>query len=118
MTTIVEQMTMTTPQPIMAKQYLHPHDTTVGSAERLAGRVLQVLGSSGSIVVDFSGIRGISSSYFNVLFRVVGESVGIGRMSQDLVLHYESDTQREIGTRSWDAVISLLRTQVDTDEVS
>lgn len=109
MTTILEQMTMTTPQPILAKQFLLPRDTTVESAARLATRVLQDLGTSGVVIVDFTELRGISSSYFNVLFRTVGEHVGINRMVNDLELRYESEAQRVIGDRSRDAVIKLLQ---------
>ncbi len=100
---------MTTPQPILAKQFLLPRDTTVESAARLAVRVLQDLGTSGVVIVDFAELRGISSSYFNILFRTVGEHVGIDRMLKDLDLRYESEAQRVIGDRSRDAVVKLLR---------
>ncbi len=109
MTTILEQMPMTAPQTIMAKQLLLPRDTTVESAARLAERVLQVLAASGTVIIDFTGIRGVSSSYFNVIFRTVGEDVGVDRMSRAVDLRYGSDAQKTIGDRSWDAVIEFLQ---------
>lgn len=108
MTTTVETVTMSASQTILAKQLLLPRDTATDAAARVAARVVEVLGASNAAIVDFHGLRGVASSYFNALFRLVGEAVGVDRMESGLTRRYESDAQKVIGERSWAAVLSLL----------
>jgi len=118
MMTISEQTRMTAPQPILARQYLLPRDTSVDSATRVAERVIQSINATGGAVVDFAGVGGVSSTYFNTLFRIVGEAVGVDRMATGLTRRCESAAQRHIADRSWEAVLELLRGKDRDNEVA
>lgn len=118
MTSIHERADMTSPQPIVAKQLLLPRDTATDAAARVAARVVDAFRSSETVTVDFQGLRGVASSYFNTLFRTVGEAIGCKRMQEGLSLRYESDAQRAIGDRSWTAVLAMLENPDPGHEVA
>lgn len=85
---------------IEAKDFIRESRPVVECAADLSHEVVRQLRAGASVVVSVHGVRGVSSSFFNVLLKEVGAELGgnfgSGRFDVDL----ETATQRMIYERS------------------
>ena len=91
---------------IRATNFFQPDDPTVLSAERFAAAIVtQLNGGEDGVSLDFSGMRGVASSYFNVLFGDIISAVGAQVFEQRVKLYFETPTQKLVANRSREAVL-------------
>lgn len=90
---------------IVATDYVDPDGSVVKSGLRLADAVLCALGEAESVIVSLAGLRGASSSYFNVFLRRIYEAAGRDVLDSGITLEFASALQREIYDRSRQAVM-------------
>ena len=92
-----------------ATNYIDPAGSVVASASLLAEAIIIDLAHGASVEVDLSGLRSVSSSYFNTLLSRVADRCGIGAIQDRLALRFSSHAQRAIFDRSYQAVLSKFR---------
>jgi len=91
---------------IRAIEYAQTGESVVETATRVASDVVALLGRDSSAVrLDFAGMRGTPSSYFNVLFGQIVEAVGSQEFESRVELVFETPTQKLVATRSREAVL-------------
>lgn len=87
---------------IEARQFVDPSGRIVESATRLADEVARQLALHDVVAIDFRGMRGLSSSYFNVLIqRVVHETTPTEFLRRIQPL-FDSSPQQQVFNRSLD----------------
>jgi hypothetical protein len=92
---------------IQASQFLDPRGSFVDSAQRLANHVVDLLKQKKEerVEISFAGLRGLPSSYFNVLLQSIIQA-GFREMLDDSIkFQLESDAQRLVYGRSRNAVL-------------
>jgi len=89
---------------LSALNHLDSEGSVVRSGIALAEAVLDALNTNGRVVVSFAGLRGASSSYFNVLLRRIQEGCGLAEIGDHIVLEFGSSIQEMIYQRSLDAI--------------
>lgn len=97
-------MLVTMTETITARGFVDPAGTVVAGAEALAVGVLTALESSSVVHVDLQGLRGVPSSFFNVLLLAVAGRFGVGALGKRLVFRFDNDAQLRIYGRSLEAV--------------
>lgn len=85
-------------------QFVAPDRGVVDSAKQLAGMVINALNSSPKVIVSLSGIRGLSSSFFNTLLSDVASVHGVSSLYDRLDFAFDSNAQKMIFDRSFAAV--------------
>ena len=93
---------------LKALDFSAPNRAVVDAARLLAGAAVADLDRAECVEIDFTGLRGVSSSYFNVLFGDVVRALGPTALRTRLVCHYETKGQAELAGRSLAAVIDAL----------
>lgn len=93
---------------LKALDFFSPSRAVVESARLLAQAAIADLDRFESVEVDFSGLRGISSSYFNAFFGDVGRVLGSTVLRTRLHCRYETKGQGDLAGRSLDAVLRSL----------
>jgi hypothetical protein len=93
------------PIVIQATDYIDPADSVVKSAALLADAVVVDLQRGGAVTIDLSGIRSLSSSYFNTLLSRVADQCGVEAIRDRLQINCPSPAQKAIFDRSYQAVL-------------
>lgn len=89
-----------------ATNYIDPAGSVVASASLLADTIIIDLAHGASVEIDLSGLRSVSSSYFNTLLFRVADRCGAGAIQDRLTLRFSSQAQRAIFDRSFQAVLA------------
>lgn len=86
-----------------AKDFIDTDASVVQSAASIAAEASRLLATGDDVVISVHGVRGVSSSFFNVILsavaQVVRDHVNTGRFSVET----ETATQKFIYQRSFDA---------------
>jgi hypothetical protein len=83
--------------------FIKPDRPVVESAELIAAEASRLLSSGASVILSVRGVRGVSSSFFNVILSAVAESLGNDFSESRFEVDTETATQRMVLQRSWDA---------------
>jgi hypothetical protein len=86
---------------INSNDYIGSHANVTESAALIANEATRQLKAGARVVVSVKGVRGVSSSFFNVIFAAVSDVLG-GNPDRFSVAT-DTATQRMIFQRSWDA---------------
>ena len=89
---------------IEAKNFLDPNGGIVQSASLLADEVIRQLKQTDVVRIDFRDVRGLTSSYFNVLLQRVLAETTQQAFSQRIQLHFDSIAQQQVFDRSMESV--------------
>lgn len=89
---------------IQAVNHLTPDGSVVDSARALATEIAGQVKAGASVTVDFRGIRGATTSYFNMLLRDLLQSLGHTTLEQRVAFSFASALQSELFDRSRKAV--------------
>jgi hypothetical protein len=93
------------PTRIPASKYIHDDDAVIDSAMRVAVDVVDAIQAGRSVEVDVTDVRGIPSSFFNVIFRHIVDHVGKAGLHR-VTFDTTSSLQRSIMQRSFDAFLA------------
>jgi hypothetical protein len=88
--------------------FIDRNGSVVGSAKKLAQAVVSALITHDKITVSLTGLRGVSSSYFNTLLSDIVATHGADAIFNRINFQFDSDAQRSIFQRSFDAVTKNL----------
>lgn len=91
---------------IVASDHLAEDGSVVASAGRLAAAILQALQHHATVKVELSGIRGATTSYFNMLLRELRSGLGAAPFDQRIEFAFASRLQSDLFDRSRRAVDS------------
>ena len=86
--------TGTAGESLKAIDLLDGDGSVVKSAIKLADAVIAALNSRRLVEVSFSGLKGASSSYFNVFLRRINEACGLQQFQQHVKLQFGSPVQK------------------------
>jgi len=89
---------------IRAIDFIDPDGLIVRSGELLARQVLGTLRHDESVRVQFRGLSGISSSYFNILLKRLIEDMGPDVLHR-VQFEFVSPLQKQIFDRSREAIV-------------
>jgi hypothetical protein len=93
-------MAMTFAGTVKARAFVDPQGRIVESAGLLADEVLRQLPMVEVITIDFSDMRGLSSSYFNFLLQRVIAVITVAELNRRLVMAFDSPAQQQVYQRS------------------
>jgi hypothetical protein len=79
----------------------------VESAGVVADAVVVYLADHDEVVVDLSGVRGVPSSFFNVLLLRVAEAFGAAALDSRVRFTLDSDAQQDVLNRSLSAARAM-----------
>ncbi len=85
---------------IRALDFTVQDEKLVDSAERLAGAITDSLGEHDRVVVSLKGLRGVSSSYFNVILRNLVSSIDLVAVEERVKFQFDSLAQEMVYQRS------------------
>lgn len=85
---------------IQAIDFTVQNERLVESAERLAGAIIDTLGVHDRVVVSLMGLRGVSSSYFNVILRNLVSSIDLAAVEERIEFQFDSMAQEMVYQRS------------------
>lgn len=88
---------------IEATDHLDPDGSVVRSGVALADAVVRALNEAGSVTISLKGLKGASSSYFNVFLRRIEEACGLAEIGRHIHLTFESNVQRMVFERSFES---------------
>ncbi len=88
---------------IRAADHVDPGGLIVRSGELLARKVIESLHGNAAVRVDLKGLPGISSSYFNILLRLVYDEAGSAAVDR-VQMVFVSPLQKQIFERSLEAI--------------
>ena len=88
---------------IAASDHLDPNGSVVRSGVALAEAVLSALEQSGTVKISLKGVKGASSSYFNVFLRRIEEGCGLAEIGRHILLEFGSNIQEMVFQRSFDS---------------
>ncbi|MCA9287702.1 MAG: hypothetical protein KDA05_03905 [Phycisphaerales bacterium] len=97
------------PTLVKAVDFVEQEGSVVESAARIGQRVAQALRAGHRVVLCLRGVRGVSSSFFNVVLASVSEATSGDVASDRFVVETDSQTQRMVYERSLQAYISMRR---------
>ncbi|MCC6423353.1 MAG: hypothetical protein IT447_07715 [Phycisphaerales bacterium] len=81
-------------------QFIEANGSIVASAELLAKEIVIQLTDHKVVMVDLSQMRGLSSSYFNVLLQRVGDAITLAEFPQRVRLQFDTAAQEQVFNRS------------------
>jgi hypothetical protein len=85
---------------IPANSFRDPHDRIVASAARLADEAVRALAAHDVIEIDLAGMRGVTSSYYNVLLDRVLGVVPLADFPRRVKIRFDSAAQKLVFNRS------------------
>lgn len=88
---------------ILATEHLDPAGSGVKSGIALADVTLPTLEQGGTVWISLKGLRGASSSCFNVLLRRIEEERGLAEIGRHIKLEFGSKVQEMVFQRSFDS---------------
>lgn len=95
----------TEPITITAYDLINEDEDVLVSAKLIASRVIEHLKASRSVILDMEGVKGASSSFFNVLFIQVRDAAGPAALSDgSFVVQSRVRPQQVVLERSLQAV--------------
>ena len=86
---------------IIATEYLDADGSVVRSGVAVADAALNALETSEVVIVSLEGLKGASSSYFNVFLRRIEEGCGLAEIREHIQLEFGSKIQEMIFERSF-----------------
>lgn len=91
---------------IYAREHVDPEGSVVRSGMALAEAVLSAVESAAGahVEVDLAGIKGASSSYFNVFLRRIDEGCGLAVFDDRIKLRFGSNVQQLVYSRSFESM--------------
>lgn len=89
---------------IEALSLIQPDRSIVENAEILANHVLQSLASTHKVCVSMAGVRGVSSSYFNLLLRRLVNAFDVDVVQDRVMFRFDSPVQEQVFRRSLEAI--------------
>lgn len=87
-----------------AIEHLDAEGSVVRSGMIFADAVLKALDAGSEVVASFGGLKGASSSYFNVFLRRIEEACGLAEIDSHIKLDFGSPVQKMIFGRSFEAM--------------
>lgn len=88
---------------LRAMDFIDESETVVDSAARIAARVRLGLVGGGAVTLSLLGVRGASSSFFNVILATVSEVLHNDFSGGRFEIETDSPTQKLVYQRSLDA---------------
>ena len=88
---------------VLATEHLDPDGSVVKSGIALADVTLRTLEQSGTVRISLKGLKGASSSYFNVFLRRIEEECGVAEIGRHIKLEFGSKVQEMVFQRSFDS---------------
>ena len=85
---------------IQAIDFTVQDEKLVDSAERLAEAIIDSLEAHERVVVSLKGLRGVSSSYFNVILRNLVSSIDLAAVEERTEFQFDSLAQEMVYQRS------------------
>jgi len=92
-----------------AVDHLDADGSVVRSGMVFADAVLKSLDVGNEVTASFRGLKGASSSYFNVFLRRIEEACGVAEINVHIKLDFGSPVQKMIFDRSFDAMRKGVR---------
>ena len=89
---------------IRAVDHLASDESVVRSGVALADAVITALENQDFVTISFAGLKGASSSYFNVFLRRIQEGSGVAELGNHIRLEFGSNVQKMIYERSLEAL--------------
>jgi hypothetical protein len=89
---------------ILARDHIDIDGSVVRSGMALAEAVLKAMENEGRAEVNLEGIKGASSSYFNVFLRRIDEGCGLVVFEDRVRLQFASNVQKMVYTRSFESM--------------
>jgi len=89
---------------IRAIDQMDAEGSLVRSGMKLAESVLGHLESGDQVEINLEGVKGASSSYFNVFLRRIEEGCGIGVFERQCKMVFSSNIQRMVYERSYESL--------------
>ena len=93
---------------VHAADTFDPSLSFVTNGERLGEILIAKIREAGAVRVEFNGLRGLTSSFFNAALLPVGEALGPESLRTQLAVEFTSQLQQGVFKRSRDAVIARL----------
>ncbi len=93
---------------ICASDHIDPTRPVVESAELIAKAVAAHLGAGANVVLSVAGVRGTSTSFFNVILAMVGDVLKGAFASGRFRVETDTPTQKMVFDRSWKARAKAL----------
>lgn len=91
---------------IDAQKHVNPNDTVLSAAQRIASLAVAELQRSDALVeVSLRGLRGLSSSFFNEIYRTILRDVGRRDLELRIRFIHDSSVQAATDARSRDSVL-------------
>jgi hypothetical protein len=98
-------MTDGVPIHVDAREFIDPQGSIVESARLLGLQVQQVVKSRQQPVeISLLGMKGLSSSYFNLLLRMLIEVTGVDQVRDRVRWRFDSPLQKSVFERSWSVI--------------
>ena len=88
---------------IAASDYVDPNGSVVKSGIMLADAAVKALEEHGCVRISLKGLKGASSSFFNVFLRRIEEECGLAEIGDHLLLEFGSKVQEMVFQRSFDS---------------
>ena len=88
---------------VVATEHLDPDGSVVKSGIALADVALRTLEQDGTVRISLKGLKGASSSYFNVFLRRIEEGCGLAEIGRRIKLEFGSNVQETVFQRSFDS---------------
>lgn len=88
---------------INAKDFVDPTRPVIECASRVANDAARLLRSGATVIVSVVGVRGVSSSFFNVILSAVAEALSNDFSDGRFSVETETPTQTLVFKRSLDA---------------
>lgn len=102
---------------IDALSVLVKSDSVVAAGRQIAAQANSQLLRDDLVQIDLRGTRGLSSSFFNILFKDICMAFGIGVFDQaKVVLHYSSAIQQETAIKSLDSVKKAMQAECQKND--
>lgn len=97
------------PVRLEALDHVDSEGSVVRSGMLFADAVLRKLDAGQVVTASFKGLRGASSSYFNVFLRRIEEACGLAEIHQHIVVEFGTSVQKMVFDRSFDAMRKGVR---------
>ena len=89
-----------TERQVVATEHLDPGGSVVRSGIALADATLRALEEGDIVRISLKGLKGASSSYFNVFLRRIEEECGLEEIGRHILLEFGSGVQEMVFQRS------------------
>ncbi len=86
---------------IVASEHVDPEGSVVKSGIVLADATLRALEENDTVTISLKGLKGASSSYFNVFLRRIEEECGLAEIEDHIHLEFGSKIQEMVFQRSF-----------------